>query len=282
MKKKNRTKKKNSVDKQLVESAESPSIFSTYLREVAKNPLLKHDDSVELFKRYVEHGDTAAKKKLIESNLRLVISIAKSYRKSGLPFEDLVQEGNLGLMKSVDKYDYKLGYRFSTYATWWIRQSIGQHVMKRKRTIRIPAHAQGINKKIVDATKAYRKLFQSSPTVDELVELVGASEKIIRATLESRKKMLSLSDPSYTSKSTGPVQTIEETVADEALDSNPHAVALDKELIKITREVLSELSPKEEAIIRIRFGLIEDPTNHSEYPITADEISSLESGQTLV
>jgi RNA polymerase primary sigma factor len=125
----------------------SRSAAGIYMREVSKKPLLNHAEYVELFKLY-ESGDSRAKNKLIESNLRLVISIAKFYKNSGLPFEDLVQEGNIGLIKSIDKFDWKLGYKFSTYASWWIKQSISQHVLKRKKSNKITCSRSWCSKKI--------------------------------------------------------------------------------------------------------------------------------------
>jgi len=244
--------------------------ISRYLQEVSRYPLLKHEESIKLFQSY-ENGDTAARKKIIESNLRLVISIAKAYKNTGLAFEDLVQEGNLGLIKSIEKYDWKRGYKFSTYASWWVKQAIGQHVMKRKRTIRMPAHALGIQKKLISAAEEYRKCFNTEPSVDELIEITGASEKVVKATMDSCKKMYSLQD---TIGSSGDDKsTYGDMIADDA--PNPHEIVAKNELLSIMRDVLDKLSAKEAAIIRLRFGLFEDTANHESYPVTESELNSI-------
>jgi RNA polymerase primary sigma factor len=249
------------------------NVVAAYLRDISRYPLLSHDESVALFQKYNAEGDVKAKKKIIESNLRLVVSIAKVYKNSGLPFEDLVQEGNLGLIKSVDKYDWKRGFRFSTYASWWVKQAIGQHVMKRKRTIRMPAHALGVQKKLISATEEYKKVFNSDPSIEELAELTGASQKVVRATLESCRQTRSLHDPI---NPTGDDKTaLGDTIPDDGPTGDPFGLVMKRELLDIMREVMAELSPKEAAILRLRFGLIEDPTDHRTYPITEKELEGV-------
>lgn len=271
------------------ERIENGNVVASYLRDISRYPLLKHEESVALFQKYEEGRKLNAegevvdlspdsikiKKKIIESNLRLVISIAKTYNKhnSGMQFEDLIQEGNLGLIKSIDKFDWKKGYRFSTYASWWVKQAIGQHVQKRKRTIRMPAHALGVQKKLIAATEEYRKLLDSEPSIEELAELTGASEKVVRATLESCRRMSSLHDP--ISASGDDKTTVGDTIPDETPMGDPFGAVMKKELVDIMRGVLSQLTPKEAAILRLRFGLIEDPTNHVGYPITEKEIEGI-------
>ncbi len=250
------------------------NVVAAYLRDISRYPLLSHDESVALFKKYnsdeADADKAKAKKKIIESNLRLVVSIAKVYKNRGLPFEDLVQEGNLGLIKSVDKYDWKRGFRFSTYASWWVKQAIGQHVMKRKRTIRMPAHALGVQKKLISATEEYKKVFNSDPSIEELAELTGASQKVVRATLESCRQTRSLHDPI---NPTGDDKTtLGDTIQDDTPTGDPFGTVMKRELLDIMRSVMAELSPKEAAILRLRFGLIEDPTDHRTYPITEKEL----------
>jgi len=255
----------------LVSIDTSSSTITAYLKEVNKHPLLKHEESIELFKQY-EAGSTAAKKRLIECNLRLVISIAKLYKKSKLSLEDLIQEGNLGLIRSIDKFDYRKGCKFSTYASWWVKQAIGQHVMKRRRTIRVPAHAAGIKNKLATAIESFQKETGYSPTVEELSEVLGASEKVIRATIESTKRIYSLQDFASVSGNGGNETTWEKIIPDTSRAADPFGITVENELINITRQVMSELSPKEAAILRIRFGLLEDPTDHEKFPITEEEI----------
>lgn len=275
------------------ERIEHGNVVATYLRDISRFPLLKHEESVDLFQKYeggrklgpegevLEMTPDAlkAKKKIIESNLRLVISIAKSYKNTGMPFEDLVQEGNLGLIKSIDKYDWKKGFRFSTYATWWVKQAIGQHVMKRKRTIRMPAHALGVQKKLITATEEYRKYFNSEPSVEELAELTGASEKVVRATMESGRRVSSLHDP--LSASGDDKTTVGDTIPDESPMGDPFGNVMRQELVGIMRGVLEQLTPKEAAILRLRFGLIEDPTDSVTFPITESEVEAVARGEGL-
>ncbi len=244
----------------------SRSAASIYMREVSKKPLLNHAEYVELFKLH-ESGDSRAKNKLIESNLRLVISIAKFYKNSGLPFEDLVQEGNIGLIKSIDKFDWKLGYKFSTYASWWIKQSISQHVLKRKKAIRLPAHVVGVQKKLISVSEDYRKTFGSEPTPEELSELTGASIKVVKATMHSSKRMVSLQDP-ITSKYDSEPRKIEDTIPSNNHDDDPCQNLIEKELLQITKKIMGTLNQKETAILRLRFGISEDPDNVEKFPVT--------------
>lgn len=243
----------------------SKSAAGIYMKEVSSKPLLNHAEYVDLFQKY-EGGDHRAKNKLIEANLRLVISIAKFYKNSGLPFEDLVQEGNIGLIKSIDKFDWKLGYKFSTYASWWIKQSISQYVLKRKKTIRLPAHAAGVQKKLISVSEDYKKTFGSEPSSEELSELTGASVKVVKATMYSSKKMVSLQD-TITSKYESEPRKIEDTVPSNGQD-DPCQILIEKELIQLTKKVMKTLTQKETAILRLRFGISEDPDNSEDYPVT--------------
>lgn len=267
---------------------------SWYLHEIQAHPLLKHDNSVELFKSYVagrtlnEDGEVVSRtpeamkirQKLVNSNLRLVISIVKTYRNSGLPMEDLIQEGNIGLMKAVERYDWQKGCKFSTYATWWIRQAVGQHVLKRKKTIRLPAHAAGLQRKMFTAAEEYKKTFNSEPSAQELAELLGTSERIVKATMQSGRQTISLSSPLGNSADGGD-STVEDTIADQSKDANPFEALAEKELVKVARKVLADLTPKESAILRLRFGISEDSTNSSEFPINNAELENITRGVGL-
>jgi RNA polymerase primary sigma factor len=160
-------------------SVENP--IRTYFDEIARVPLLTKDEEVELAKR-IEAGDEEAKKKLAEANLRLVVSIAKKYRGCGLPFLDLIQEGNLGLMKAVEKFDWRKGYKFSTYATWWIRQAILRAITNRSRTIRVPTHINELIRKIHEAEREHIKEHGSGPTLEELAEELDTTvDNIVKA-----------------------------------------------------------------------------------------------------
>jgi len=271
--------------------AKEADTLSWMFHEMQKHKLLTHDESVGLFKEYLT-GRTITedaegiqtitrtpeamkiRNKLVVSNLRLVVSITKMYRNSGLPMEDLIQEGNIGLMKAVERYDWTKGCRFSTYATWWIKQSIGQHVLKRKKTIRLPAHAAGLQRKMFTAAEEYKKEFNSEPSAEELADILGTSERIVKATMQSGRQTISLSAP-LSSSNDGGDSTVADTVADTSKDSNPFEVVAEMELMRIARSVLADLSPKEAAILRLRYGITEDVADSTGFPISKDEFNAI-------
>jgi RNA polymerase primary sigma factor len=257
------------------------SAISAYLDSLKQFPLLKHDDMIELFKKYEAGGTggTIAKNKLIECNLRLVIAIAKQYKDNSIPFEDLVQEGNIGLMKAVERFDWKRGCKFSTYATWWIRQSIGQHVLKRKRIIRLPAHAAAVQRKMAQVASAFKEEVGYDPTNEELIDLVGASKTVVNATIFGGKSVVSLHQPLNSSED---ADSLEDRVEDESSSSNPFENVCEKQMLELVKRVLNKLSAKEAAILRLRFGLVEDTVEDCDlYKITDEEITQIMSGKGL-
>ncbi len=236
-----------------------------------------------VFSRTLESGgstDEHARKKLIESNIRLVVSIAKKYLNYKMPIEDLIQEGNIGLMKSIERFDWKRGFKFSTYATWWIRQAIGQHVLKRKRMVRLPAHAVVIQKKLIRAAEEYHDKFGCEPTADELSEIIGASKTVVNATIHAGRNCYSMQQ-GWNNSSDATVLGDSIQFQDFSQSADPFENVAEKELIEIVKAVLNSLSPKEAAILRLRFGLVEDATNDEEYPITQDEINMIMKGEGL-
>ena len=158
------------------------NILQSYFKDVSKGNLLTREQEVVLAKA-IEQGDKFARDKMIESNLRLAVSIAKKYSNRGCALEDLIQESNIGLMKAVDRFDWRRGFKFSTYACWWIRQSVSRHVSMHRNTVRIPSHAASIAWKIKNLNAEYEKEFGQLPTVSELSDLLGVSESMIEASL---------------------------------------------------------------------------------------------------
>ncbi len=236
---------------QLLEEKQSGSLdpIKMYLKEIGKHPLLTHKEEIELAQRY-EKGDLSAKEKLVRSNLRLVVSIAKKYLGRRLSFLDLIQEGNKGLIKAVEKYDWRKGYKFSTYATWWIRQAITRAIADYSRTIRIPVHmVDQINR----LYKVRRKLTQKlgrEPTNKEIAKELGLSEDTVEYLQKISRHPTSLSTPIGDDKKT----TLEQFVSDPEKDNMYSRVT--KELLKDSlNEVLSTLSPRERKVLIMRFGL---------------------------
>ena len=220
-----------------------------YLKEIGKIPLLNADMERELAKKMME-GDTASKDMLVESNLRLVVSIAKKYMNRGLSLLDLIQEGNIGLIKAVDKFDYAKGFKFSTYATWWIRQAITRAIADQARTIRIPVHmVETINK----LTRVQRQLVQElgrEPDIDELAEKMSMSADKIRDIQRISQDPVSIDKPVGEEEDSHLVDFIS---SDECVapDEEVARALLKEELI----DVLSILTERESKVLRLRFGL---------------------------
>jgi RNA polymerase primary sigma factor len=220
-----------------------------YLKEIGKVPLLTADEEIEIAKRMAA-GDESAKRELAEANLRLVVSIAKRYVGRGMLFLDLIQEGNLGLIKAVDKFDYSKGYKFSTYATWWIRQAITRAIADQARTIRIPVHmVETINRLI----RVHRQLLQEygrEPQPDEIAKAMGISEDKVREILKIAQEPVSLETPIGEEEDSHLGDFIPDD--DAPAPAEAAAFALLKEQLM---DVLDTLTPREEKVLRLRFGL---------------------------
>ena len=220
-----------------------------YLKEIGKVPLLTAEEEIDLAKR-MEQGDEEAKKRLAEANLRLVVSIAKRYVGRGMLFLDLIQEGNLGLIKAVEKFDYRKGYKFSTYATWWIRQAITRAIADQARTIRIPVHmVETINKEI----RVSRQLLQElgrEPTPEEIAEEMNISVDRVREILKISQDPVSLETPIGEEE--------DSHLGDFIQDDNvpaPADAAANTMLKEQLEEVLGTLTEREQKVLRLRFGL---------------------------
>ncbi len=257
----------------------SKTTISSYLNSLQAYPQLEHDELVKLFQTYEKGGkdSTSAHQKLTQSNLRLVVYLAKKQKGHNIPLEDLIQEGNLGLLKAIDKFDWTKGFRFSTYATWWIKQAISQYVLTRKKIIRLPAHAVTAQKKLLQATDSFKESNGYVPSSEELSEMISVSKMVVKATIQSGKNVISLHQP------TGDDGT--STFGDKIEDSNPACDPFEslakKEMMQIVKRVMGELSTKEAAILRLRFGLYEDIAPE-DYNVTDIESQQIARGQGLI
>ncbi len=266
-------------DKELFEQALSDigldDPVKMYLKDIGRVPLLSADEEVELAKR-MQENDEAAKKRLSEANLRLVVSIAKRYVGRGMLFLDLIQEGNLGLMKAVEKFDYQKGFKFSTYATWWIRQSITRAIADQARTIRIPVHmVETINK----LTRVQRVLLQElgrEPTPSEIAEKMGVTEDRVREIQKIAQDPVSLETPIGEEEDSHLGDFIEDEKTTTPSDSVAFTM-LKEQLLG----VLDTLTPREEKVLRLRYG-IDDGKSRTleevgrEFNVTRERIRQIE------
>tara|TARA_B100000214_G_C23956008_1_gene622866 strand:+ start:146 stop:871 length:726 start_codon:yes stop_codon:yes gene_type:complete len=234
------------------------SLLDVYMKDVGKSSLLSREQEVELCKR-IEDGDELARKIMIESNLRLAISIAKRYYRSGCPMEDLIQESNIGLMKAVERFDWRRGFKFSTYASWWIKQSVSRYVASHKNTVRVPSHAISLAYKVKNLIKEYEDELGSIPDTAEIASLLGVTESMVELSLESLKlnNIISIDTPigdSDSSRTLGDmIEDVDSASVDEMLDN--------QRIRDVIVKSLSRLSKREEQVLRLRFGIsdVENP-----------------------
>jgi len=247
-------------------------VLSKYFTDVSKHKLLTREEEVFLSQR-IEKGDSLARDKMIQSNLRLAISIAKKYQKSGCSLEDLIQESNIGLMKAVEKFDWRKGFKFSTYASWWIRQSVCRHINSHRSSIKIPAHASSLGWKISRLIKEYEEEFSQRPTVPEISSLLGVSEQMVNASMESLKfqNMISI-DASIGNESGN--RLISETIPDNCQKTLDEMIDHNK-MLEVIKQCLSSLSNREEQILRLRFGITEDFSTSSDFDMSESEINEI-------
>lgn len=247
-----------------------------YLKEIGKVRLLTAAEEVQLAKK-IEKGDMEAKRRLVEANLRLVVSIAKKYVGRGMLFLDLIQEGNLGLIRAVEKFDYKKGYKFSTYATWWIRQAITRAIADQARTIRIPVHmVETINKLIRVQRQLLQKLGRE-PTPKEIAKEMGVSQEKVREIMKISQEPVSLETPIGEEEDSHLGDFIEDSEVEAPSDAASFTI-LQEQL----REVLNTLSERERKVIQLRFGLQDGHPRTleevgREFGVTRERIRQIES-----
>lgn len=238
-----------SIDLSVPDSVSIEDPVRMYLKEIGKVPLLTADEEIELAKR-MELGDEEAKKKLAEANLRLVVSIAKRYVGRGMLFLDLIQEGNLGLIKAVEKFDYRKGFKFSTYATWWIRQAITRAIADQARTIRIPVHMVETINKLIRVSRQLLQELGREPTPDEIAEAMNMPVERVREILKISQEPVSLETPIGEEEDSHLGDFIQDDQVPVPADAA--AFTLLKEQLE---EVLETLTEREQKVLRLRFGL---------------------------
>jgi len=223
-----------------------------YLREIGRIKLLTAEEEIELARKIVKGGKAGeiAKRKLVQANLRLVVSIAKKYVGRGMLFLDLIQEGNLGLIRAAEKFDHERGYKFSTYATWWIRQAITRAIADQARTIRIPVHMVETINKLKKVTRKLAQDLSRKPTEDELAEAMGITINKLREIIKVAQEPLSLETPIGKEEDSRLGDFIEDREADATVMTVAHEL-----LREDLAEVLSSLSPRERDVLRLRFGM---------------------------
>ena len=246
-----------------------------YLKEIGKVPLLTAEEEIELAKR-MEDGDEDAKKRLAEANLRLVVSIAKRYVGRGMLFLDLIQEGNLGLIKAVEKFDYRKGYKFSTYATWWIRQAITRAIADQARTIRIPVHMVETINKLIRVSRQLLQELGREPTPEEIAEEMNLPVDRVREILKISQEPVSLETP---------IGEEEDSHLGDFIQDDNVPVPADAAAFTLLKEqlvdVLGTLTEREQKVLRLRFGLDDGRARTleevgKEFSVTRERIRQIE------
>ncbi len=269
------------TEEEMMETATMVDTFSTddpvrmYLKEIGKVPLLSPDDELDLAKRMAD-GDEEAKRRMAEANLRLVVSIAKRYVGRGMLFLDLIQEGNLGLIKAVDKFDYTKGYKFSTYATWWIRQAITRAIADQARTIRIPVHMVETINKVIRVSRQLLQELGHDPSAEEIADEMGMPVDKVRDILKIAQEPVSLETPIGEEEDSHLADFIPDEDASEPAEAASFTL-LKEQLM----DVLSTLTPREEKVLRLRFGLEDGRTRTleevgKEFNVTRERIRQIE------
>jgi RNA polymerase primary sigma factor len=252
-----RTGSKSTLDLKPDMTTDSLQLF---LRNIGKTRLLTAQEEVALAKR-IERGELAAKERMVEANLRLVVSIAKRYRNQGLPFLDLIQEGTIGLVRAAEKFDYRRGYKFSTYATWWIRQAVARALADKSRTIRIPVH---IVERLNKISRAERRLVTElgrDPTSEEIAEVTGVDPEEVDSIKRSARAPISLEKPVGDDDGS----EFGQFIADDQAES-PYELAVEALTKQALRRAMDNLSYRERRVLELRYGL------GDKQPCTLDEV----------
>ncbi len=242
-----------------------------FFKQVGKTDLLTREQEVQLSK-LIEEGDEKARNHMIQANLRLAISIAKQYSNRGCDLEDLIQESSIGLMKAVDRFDWRRGFKFSTYACWWIKQAVRRHIASHSSSIRLPSYAKNMMYKISKVSSEYEEEFGVQPSKEEIADLLCVSVDTIDAVIGCSKTPVSI-DKTVRYGNSDSSRTLKDIIPDE---STPIDDVLDQQkVVEVIRKALSNLSEREEKIMRLRFGIAESSTDVEKFPVTQEVLKSL-------
>jgi RNA polymerase primary sigma factor len=250
------------------------NLLASYLREMSRSRLLTREEEISLAKR-IRRGDHEARQKLIESNLRLVVSIAKRYLNRGVPLLDLIQEGNLGLLIAAEKFDHRKGCRFSTYATWWIRQAVSRSIDDKARTIRVPIHLLDLSRKVQEARKRFYLIHGRLPSPAEVGRQIDVEERRIQDVLEVIRETVPLDAP------VGDMEFTMDHLIEDPNAGPPDDQLMEESLQRTARKLLGSLTPVEEKVLRMRFGIGTDRSSTLEetgkvFSLTRERIRQIE------
>jgi len=257
-----------------------PDMMQTFFKEVGRHALLTREGEVDLAQQMESKDEkvrSAARNRMVQSNIRLAISIAKKYQNRGCDFEDLIQESTLGLMKAVDRFDWRRGFKFSTYATWWIRQSVMRHITLQSSSIRLPAGANNLVWRARRVAEEYQREFGVQPSVEELADILGVGISSLDVLLQTSKYTLSLDAPGALGDDPD-APRLGDLIPGTGADEIDESIDRDKIALAIRRG-LKKLTAREEKILRLRFALVESPTDHVNFPITKSELAALDVAQ---
>ena len=245
------------------------SSFTPTYQQATKHKLLSRDEEMALAKKAAE-GSAFDREQLITHNLRLALSIANMYRKSNLPMEDIIQEANIGLIKAVDRFDYKKGFRFSTYACWWIKQSVRRYVSGNASQVKFPSGSRALIWKINSLRAEYEKEFGALPTDLEIATILGESEETVKNLRVGMQWPINIDAPISGEDGS---RTFGETIPDDDLPDVEENLDREK-IVSLIKTALEHLTPQEEKVLRLRFGIQEDETDVIRFPSTKNTIKT--------
>lgn len=244
--------------------------MQNFFGNVSKTKLLSREEEVMLAKR-MEEGDESARAHMISANVRLAISIARKFQNQGCNLEDLIQEANIGLIKAVDRFDYKRGFKFSTYGYWWIKQAVMRYITSNSSVLRLPSYTRTTYYKIKEVREKYFEEFDCYPSNEEIADLLGVSVQVITSIQGCLGPTFSLNSSKYGAEDG---RTMSDVIEDESIEQAEEVIDRGRLLCAI-RASLDKLTAREEKIIRLRFGISEDIENHDDFPITKEEINNI-------